>query len=351
MKKIFLLLITLFLISNLPAQTHIQLTEKQVDDFCGIFQRDCDYRLDKLHIQIYITPLEKLQDGKYDCFVFIRLNTTATKNTIKDINTKIEIKKNKIKLVSDILDLKIEGTLRKHTLSIKGTYQNTPFRGELNRRVVCHWYKKKGNICEETMVESKVLNDKLLFDMEGKFNLNDFFIPATCFKYLLLTSIPDSDPSLLLKDLADPKQYSVSDYKKLEDNLKKEAKNAGFELKEEEFKSNKVFEILKSGKAVALNGKFSEDAIFDLSLRSMKRMAENSPEGANRFFEKNKISLKSKDFDADGGNMMLIFGYNEELKDFLIYYGRLLWIRAQELDDLANVQKKLKMLYLAPVEK
>ena len=344
MKKIFLLLITLFLIFNLSAQTHIQLTEKQVDDFCGVFQRECDYKSEKLFIRIYITPLEKLHDGRYDCFVFIRLSTTATKNIINDINAKIEINKNKIKLVSDILDLKIEGTLRKDTLSIKGRYQNTPFRGELNRRVVCFYYIDYG--LHEPVLIKESLRDKLL----GSFDYNSFLAVA-CFKYLFSTSIPDSDPSLLLKDLSDPKQYSVSDYKKLEDNLKKEAKNAGFELKEEEFKSNKVFEILKSGKAVALTGKFSDDAIFDLSLRSMKRMAENTPEGANRFFEKNKISLKSKDFDADGGNMMLIFGYNEELKDFLVYYGRLFWIRAQELDDLAKVQKKLKMIYLAPVGK
>lgn len=80
-------------------------------------------------------------------------------------------------------------------------------------------------------------------------------------------------------------------------------------------------------------------------------MAEKDSKSANKFLEKNPIRLKTRDYETNDGDMMLIFGYNEKSGDFLIHDEHILWLKPNEIEELAKDTKKLKMIYLAPVGK
>ena len=333
MKKIFILLLISLISLDLSAKEIFQLTEKQVDDFCGVFR--CYYNDNEFTICIEL--YSRSPDGKYNCSMEGYVNNkVGGYNGLENIKVIID-KNNKIELQSN--EFKAKGKLKNGYLILKIEYKNEQFAANLKKSIA------------NRILNYKFPEDIVLINDSRAFKPFNKFVSIECFKHLLDTSIPESNSDSITTNLSNQEEYSNADYRKLENNLRKEAKNSGLEVKQEDFQRQKALDILKLGRAVALTGRFSDNLRKDLILRTKKRMAEKDSKSANKFLEKNPIRLKTRDYETNDGDMMLIFGYNEKSGDFLIHDEHILWLKPNEIDELAKDTKKLKMIYLAPVGK
>ncbi len=263
-------------------------------------------------------------------------NKVGGYNGLEDIKVIID-KNNKIELQSNEFKAKGKLKLKNGYLILKIEYKNEKFAANLRKSMA------------NRILNYKFPEDIVLINDSRAFKPFNKFVSIECFKHLLDTSIPESNSDSITTNLSNQEEYSNADYRKLENNLRKEAKNSGLEVKQEDFQRQKALDILKLGRAVALTGRFSDNLRKDLILRTKKRMAEKDSESANKFLEKNPIRLKARDYETDDEDMMLIFGYNEKSGDFLIHDEHILWLRPNEIEELTKDNKKVKMIYLAPI--
>lgn len=254
MKKIFILLLISLISLDLSAKEIFQLTEKQVDDFCGVFR--CYYNDNEFTICIEL--YSRSPDGKYNCSMEGYVNNkVGGYNGLENIKVIID-KNNKIELQSN--EFKAKGKLKNGYLILKIEYKNEQFAANLKKSIA------------NRILNYKFPEDIVLINDSRAFKPFNKFVSIECFKHLLDTSIPESNSDSITTNLSNQEEYSNADYRKLENNLRKEAKNSGLEVKQEDFQRQKALDILKLGRAVALM--YREVCFWKNEIRSGKDLPQ-----------------------------------------------------------------------------